>query len=122
MKYQVRSKDGVLTYGSFREVEEAWVMGLIEPDDELLEEGKTQWRRAGSVPLLVQARRRGDQVWAGTWFLWVLVGVIGATGSLALLRSNDTSAQVAGGVLAFAVASVLFRVTVTAAKRSRPHG
>ena len=82
MKYRVRSKEGELEYESFGQVEKAWLMGLIDPSDELLEEGHTKWRRADSIPLLVSARRSGDQVWMGTWFLWTLFGVIG--GSMAL--------------------------------------
>ena len=36
MKYRVRSTEGELEYSSFGEVEKAWNMGLIEPNDEVL--------------------------------------------------------------------------------------
>ncbi len=111
-------------------------MGLIEPEDELLEEGKTMWRKANTFPLLVRARRSGDQVWLGTWFAWVLIGVVGGTISLVLLTAGPFSMKVGGGseislsplemkiagvVLAFVVAGLMLRVTVNAQKRSKPY-
>lgn len=118
MKYKVRNKDGELEYLSFGQVEQAWLMGLIEPEDEILEEGKTKWRKAGSIPVLVQARRSGDQVWRGTWFVWVLGGVIGGSIALYLLQSGD---YVMGFVVAFAVASVMLHVTWKAYQKQKPH-
>ena len=117
MKYMVRNKDGQLEYTSFGQVEQAWLMGLVEPSDEILEEGKTVWRRADTYPLLVRARRHGDDVWNGAWFLWVLIGVVGATGSLYLFQVN----RWAGLALAVVVALLMVNVTVTAQKRRKPH-
>ncbi len=89
MKYRVRNQDGELSYESFGQVEQAWLMGLVEPSDEILEEGKTQWRRADSYPVLARARRHGDDVWGGAWFLWALIGVVGATVALILIKEKD---------------------------------
>ncbi len=122
MKYRVRTKEGELEYLSFRQVEEAWLMGLIDPEDELLEEGHTQWRKAKSIPLLVNARRSGDQVWMGTWFLWTLFGVIGGTVALWLLHEKSWTMRAAGLVVAFAVAAVMFNITVKSFQRRKPHG
>lgn len=122
MKYRVRSKDGgEIECTSFGQVEQAWLMGLIEPDDELLEEGKTMWRKASSYPLLVQARRTGEQAWGGAWFLWIIIGVSGATIALSLLAQPDMTSKVGGVVLAFGVASLMFNVTQRASKRAKPH-
>jgi hypothetical protein len=119
MKYRVRNQDGELEYGSFGQVEQAWLMGLIEPEDEILEEGKTMWRKAKSLPLLVRARRSGDQVWMGTWFIWILIGVIG--GSAALYQFHEKNYAV-GFIIAFAVAAVMFNITVKAYQKRKPHG
>ncbi len=121
MKYKVRSKEGELDFPSFKEVEQAWLLGLIEPDDEVLEEGKTVWRKAGTIPLLANARRTGEQAWGGAWFLWTLIGVAGGSMALYMLRSDDTTTQVMGMVLAFVVAGVMFKVTQRAFQRSKPH-
>jgi len=122
MRYKVRSKDGELDFPSFKEVEQAWLMGLIEPDDELLEEGKTVWRKAGTVPLLAKARRTGEQAWGGAWFLWTLIGVIGGSVALWLLNEKALEMKIAGVVVAFVVALVMIKVTQRAFQRSKPHG
>ncbi len=119
MKYTVRNKDGQLEYSSFGQVEQAWLMGLVEPSDEVLEEGKTMWRRADSFPLLAQARRHGDDVWNGSWFLWALIGVALATIALVLFKEGQWLPAM---VISFADAFLLTNVTVKAQKRRKPHG
>jgi len=122
MKYRVRTRDGgELDYTSFGQVEQAWLMGLIEPEDEVLEEGKTRWRKAGSIPLLISARRSSEQVWAGSWFLWTLIGIFGATIGLGLLSQSELEYKAAGAVVAFGVASLMIHVSVKAWDRRKPH-
>ncbi len=122
MRYRVRTRDGgELDYASFGQVEQAWLMGLIDPDDELLEEGKTRWRKAGSIPLLVSARRSSEQVWRGTWFLWTLIGIFGATVGLTLLSKKELEFKIAGVVVAFGVASLMAHISVKAWERRKPH-
>ena len=118
MKYRVRSSEGELEYLSFGQVEQAWLMGLIAPEDEILEEGHTKWRKAKTIPLLMQARRSGEQVWMGTWFVWTLLGVAGATIALVLFRNDET---LAGALVSIVVALVMMKVTTDANRRSRPH-
>lgn len=57
MKYTVKNKDGELTYGSMEELKQAYVLGLVEAEDEILEEGAQLWRKANGIPLLVTARK-----------------------------------------------------------------
>lgn len=122
MRYRVRTRDGgELDYASFGQVEQAWLMGLIDPDDELLEEGRSRWRKAGSIPLLISARRSSEQVWRGTWFLWTLIGIIGATVGLGLLSREELEFKVAGVLVAFGIASLMVHVTVRAWERRKPH-
>lgn len=122
MRYRVRTRDGgELDYASFGQVEQAWLLGLIDPDDELLEEGRSRWRKAGSIPLLISARRSSEQVWRGTWFLWTLIGIIGATVGLALLSREELELKVAGVLVAFGIASLMVHVSVRAWERRKPH-
>lgn len=119
MRFRVRNKEGELQYESFGQVEQAWLLGFIEPDDELLEEGHTKWRKAKTYPLLVNARRSGDQVWVGKWLGWTLLGIAGATYSLWQLHLDH---YVAGLTAGFVTAAVMIKVTMDAQKRSKPHG
>lgn len=122
MRYRVRTRDGgELDYASFGQVEQAWLLGLIDPDDEVLEEGKSRWRKASSIPLLVSARRSSEQVWQGTWFGWVLLWIAGATVAIVLISQKRLDYVMAGAVLAFAIASLMIRVTVKAWERRKPH-
>lgn len=54
MPYRVRTKDGELTYPTIAELSQAWQLGMVDPEDEVLEDGKQLWRKAGSLPFLVQ--------------------------------------------------------------------
>ena len=119
MKYTVRTKEGELQYGSFGEVERAWLMGLVEPDDELLEEGHTKWRRADSYPVLLRARRTGEQAWGGAWFLWAVFAILLGSLALYLLKQGQ---YLLGLGTAFAVVSVMFSVTRRAFRRAKPPG
>lgn len=119
MKFKVRTPEGELDFQSFGEVEKAWLMGLVGPDDELLEDGKQNWRKASSYPLLVQARRTGEQAWGGSWFLWTVIGILLASGTGWLIKMGE---NLYAGVLGLMTAMVMIHVTVRAAKRSRPHG
>lgn len=118
MKYRVRNQDGEIEFKSFGQLEEAWLMGLVEPTDEVLEDGKTLWRRADTIPLLARARRHGDSVWSGSWFLWTLIGVAGGTAALWMFHEKN---YIVGLVIAIVVALLMIRVTMTAQKRRDPH-
>ena len=127
MKYHVRMPDnpeGVLEYGSMREVEQAYLSGLIGPEDEIKEVTATKWRKAKSLPVLANARRTGNQVWGGTQFLWMMITVV--VGSLAFwliqkgVKTNAHGYTGLGLVLTIALAALLMRVTASAFKRSKP--
>ncbi len=119
MKFRVRTQEGELEFQSFGEVERAWLMGLVGPDDELLEDGKTTWRKASSFPHLVNARRTGEQAWGGSWFLWTVIGILLASATLWLIKAGE---HLYGGLLGLMTAMVMIHVTVRATKRAKPYG
>ncbi len=121
MKYRVRNKDGELEYSSFGQIEEAWLLGLVEPDDEIKEEGWEHWRKASTFPTLTRARRTGEQVWRGTWFAWVMLGVVGGTYALYKMQQKDLVDKGVGLVVAVAVALVIIQVSRRAFERTKPH-
>jgi hypothetical protein len=59
MPYRVRTSDGELIYPTIAELSKAWQMGMVDPEDEVLEDGKQMWRKAGTLPFLVQFSPRG---------------------------------------------------------------
>ena len=117
MRYRVKSPEGELTYANFLEVEKAYLDGLVGPEDEVIEEGAKKWRKANTIPQLVQARRSGNQVWGGTQMIWVMVaGVFGSVALRLMLKGHPLY----GFGVGFVVASLLTSVTYRAFKRSKP--
>jgi hypothetical protein len=118
MKFRVRNQDGELMFESFGAVEQAWLQGLVGPEDEILEDGASKWRKAKTIPLLVQARRRGDAVWGGTQALWIFTTV--ALGSFALYTMVKGRWWVAL-LVTVVLCLIVGRVTYQAFTRSKPH-
>jgi len=118
MKFRVRNQDGELKFDSFGAVEQAWLQGLVGPEDEILEEGATKWRKAKTFPLLAQARRHGDHVWGGTQALWIFTTI--ALGSFALYTMVKGRWWIAL-LLTVALCLILSRVTYHAFTRNKPH-
>lgn len=117
MKFTVRTPDGELTYSSFGAVEQAWLNGLVGPDDELLEEGHTKWRKASTFPLLMKARRHGDAVWGGAQQAYLIMVIVLASITLYMLVHGSWF-----GVLPlFVLAIMMMRITWNAHKRTKPH-
>ena len=122
MKYRVRSKDGELEYESFKQLEEAAQVGFLDPDDELLREGETQWKKVSTQPALMKGKR-ATAAWKSPIFRWVLLAVLGALFASWAIHTGNTQDKpelYAGGlVVAFMSAGVLFKVTADAQKRRR---
>ncbi len=117
MKYTVKNKDGELTYGSLEEVKTAYVLGLVEAEDEVLEVGATVWRKAGAIPLFVTARKttrqRGQSNALRGWVIGALV--LSFFAFYFLIKES----WMWGGLAAFGVVVLLIRVTTLAAKRPK---
>lgn len=66
MAYTVRTPHGSLDFPSMTDIERAYRNGLVGPDDEIREHGKTEWYSARAHPLLrttqlpAAARRRAQ--------------------------------------------------------------
>ncbi len=117
MKYTVKNKDGELTYGSMEEVKTAYVLGLVEPEDEILEEGAKVARKAGAIPLLVTAKKvnveRGDSKVLGGWVLGALALAMFAF--YFLLNEHWKW----GGLATFGVLAMLAQIVRLTARRKR---
>ena len=55
MSYRVRNEHGELRFETFDDLRDAYLQRLVESDDEVLENGSTTWRKAGSFPTLARA-------------------------------------------------------------------
>ncbi|ATB26912.1 hypothetical protein [Melittangium boletus] len=117
MRYRVRTPDGELDYLSFREVELAYIQGLVGPDDEVREEGQTLWRKASTIPLLARARPPDKGLMARGQLFAVVGAVLMGIWALMLIMSESWSRRGLGIVLALATSALLTRVTYKAFKR-----
>jgi hypothetical protein len=121
MAYRVRSPDGELMFPSLGDVERAYVQGLVDPDDEVREDGAEKWRKASSLPALARAKpdTQGKASRAQTL---TVVGAV-AVGLLALVllfTGSSWSVRIMGIALALVVSGMLTRVTFKAYKRPPP--
>jgi hypothetical protein len=97
MPYRVRTKDGELTYPSIAELSQAWQLGMVDPDDEVLEEGKEKWRKAGTLPFLVQFSPRGTPLLdRKIRFLVVLALCLATVAIYWLVKGNLVAGALAG--------------------------
>ncbi len=119
MRYRVRTPHGELDYPSLRDVEQAYVQGLVDPEDEVLEEGGTLWRKAASLPSLVRARRAAPGTGEDRAQKWtVLLSVVLGGLALYLLVSGAGLLWMLG--LVMIVAWMLTRVMLKAFRRPPP--
>ena len=81
MRYTVRSADGEVSFGNYLEMEQAWLAGLVDPEDEVHEEGKKGWYKAGTHPLLVKARPPRRPA-SGSLLPWIVTSLVAAMAAL----------------------------------------
>jgi hypothetical protein len=117
MRYVVRTPDGELVYPSLLDVEQAYLQGLVDPEDEVREEDSSKWRKAGSLPTLVQARRASTGAAQRGQALMVLGVVLLGGLALSLLFRDSWNLRLFGIVLALMASFLLTRVTFKAFKR-----
>jgi len=118
MRYRVRTPDGELDYLSFREVELAYMQGLVGPDDEVREEGQTLWRKASKIPELARARPAPVQgkVSRAQFRIGAIAVVLGLI-ALRLILSESLTQRGVGIALALATSALLAHLTRQAFKR-----
>jgi hypothetical protein len=117
MRYRVRTPDGELGYSTLRDIEVAYAQGLVGPEDEVLEEGHTTWRKASSIPTLARARPPAKGLSNRGQLLGVVIAVALGICALVLITSDSSTRRGLGFVLALATGVVLMRVTTKAFKR-----
>ncbi len=119
MKYTVKNRDGELTYGSLEEVKTAYVLGLIEAEDDVREEAATVWRKAGAIPLLITARKVTiDRVQSRVLLAWTAGAIVAAIVYFTLIIKGFFPGFLAV-LMGIPVAALLFKVTTLAAKRPK---
>lgn len=117
----MRTADGELSFPSIADLSSAYAQGLVEPTDEVLEEGQTAWRRVAALPVLqAVARRKRPQPWRASLQVGLVVG-LGAV-SLALLFRDDWRARFVGLVVALLAAVTATRVLRAAHRRPATPG
>lgn len=117
MAYRVRTPDGELTYPTLLDVEAAYTQGLVDPNDEVLEDGHSHWRKASSIPALARSRPASKGLAARGQVLNVLGAVLLGFAALMLIMSDSWPRRGLGIVLALGMCTLLTRLTSKAFKR-----
>ncbi len=116
MRYRVRTPEGELEYESLLHVEQAYVAGLVAPEDEVLEEGGTLWRKAATLPNLARARKAAPRAFDRNQSLTIALAVVLGVCALMLMRSGRGMVAL---LVSLGVISLLWRVTFTAFRKKR---
>lgn len=116
MRYRVRTPEGELEYESILHVEQAYLAGLVAPEDEVLEEGGTLWRKAASIPTLARARKAAPKAFDRNQVMIIALAVVLGIFALMLVRNGKGLYAL---LASLAVVSLLFRVTRTAFRKKR---
>jgi hypothetical protein len=119
LSYRVRTPDGELAFPSLAEVERAYAMGLVGPEDEVREEGAGAWRKAGSLPVLARSRPSARSRDGRTQRLPILLAVGLSLLALYLILQEAPGTRLLGAGLALVVAGLLMRVTSRAFGRGK---
>jgi hypothetical protein len=120
MPYRVRSADGEVKFEQFADLEKAYRGGLVDPADEVLEEGREKWVKAGAIKLLAGSEPKASGLagmFADPEKRWYLIAtVLIAIGvAMALARSW----WVAGVLGALVLVGLLAYTTRQSFKRKR---
>lgn len=118
MRYRVRTPEGELVYPSLHDLVQAYVTGLVDPGDEVLEEGGTLWRKAETLPLLARARSVAPKPWERSQALTIAAALGLAALALFLLWNGAGLLPILA--VALLIVSLLTRVTMKAFKRRPP--
>ncbi|MFN0063139.1 MAG: hypothetical protein ACKVPX_11570 [Myxococcaceae bacterium] len=115
MKWRVRTPDGELEFQSFGQLERAYWDGLVDPHDDICEEGE-RWRKAGTHPHLAEHRRpvRTAERHAQIGAVSLAVGV----GSVCLWALTNGRYAV-GAISGALTVAVVWRITYRASQRRR---
>ncbi len=106
-RYVVRANGGELTYETRIHLEQAYLAGLVEPEDEVSVEGSGAWRRASEMPELASLQR-AEHALAGAFVPWIATSVILAVAALIFLIRGPWYLALA---LALILSAVLYGLT-----------
>jgi hypothetical protein len=84
MRYEVKTEDGTLSYGSMVELKTLYEQGFIAPEDLVRHEGGTQWVPAGQMAQLRGAVARSKTETRMGLFLALAIGTSIVVGAAAL--------------------------------------
>lgn len=118
MRLRVRTPDGELSFGSKFELSKAYAQGLVDPTDEILEEGGTRWRKASELPELKNVRAKPPGVPAQLRSMLFLVATLVVALVLIFRESETYTSRGVGLLLAFLAAYFLIGNTRKSLRRT----
>ncbi|MDQ3263687.1 MAG: hypothetical protein M3Y59_08515 [Myxococcota bacterium] len=107
VRYEVRSEGGVMTYDTLLHVEQAYMAGWIAPEDEIRQEGETDWRKAGSLPQLA-GLKKAESSFRGGYIPWVVAVLILSIAALVLWIKGSWQLAL---MVAILITFTLFKIT-----------
>jgi Flp pilus assembly protein TadB len=114
--YTVRTEHGELKFESLLDLEKAWLNGLVEAEDEVVERGQSTGIKAGQMKLLKLASVEKHKTRTGHHNFFLLLSVGLAVLALFFLSLGK---PILAALCAVAVAALLFQVTTRAFSRKR---
>lgn len=122
-RYLVRSEGGELRYDTLLHLEQAYLTGMVSPDDEISVEGSGEWKRASEMPQLANLKRH-ESTMRGSQVPLVMGAVVLAVAALLFLLRATSSANPLRDwmitlVLVIALSALLFRLTYKANRPKR---
>jgi len=114
MKYRVRNAAGELEFASFAQLKEGAQQGFVEPSDEMLKEGQSEWQPASAVAgLWAKPSVHAQRHWLQR--AKIALAVAGSGAAMWMIHRGEYGV---GLLLAFMVVGLAFHITATTQRRS----
>lgn len=122
-RYLVRSEGGELRYDTLLHLEQAYLTGMVSPDDEVSVEGSGVWKRVSELPQLANVKHVESRMRGGYWPQVVGSVALSVAALVFLVRATTSENPLTDWmitlVLVIVLSALLFRLTYKASRPKR---
>jgi hypothetical protein len=119
MAYRVKNADGEISFPQFGDLEKAYRAGLVDPTDEVLEEGQERWVKVGSIKLLKGSEPTPKSLFRDPDKRWYLIATaLAGCGVLMIVSRSWLVAGSIGALVLFGLFAYTTKLGIKG-KRSR---